>query len=222
VSDQFWYLDQTERVAGWDDRFKLEFEPVERGFSNKRRGGLHVTVPRERTTDFVWTEMSECLVQERTLDLLREHRLTGFITKPATARFENSDETPPALWEFIVIGWGGMARPESGIRYNEEMSTPEYGFLKYTELVDSEKLMDVSQWDGSDFFIVWPLPRFIMVTDRAVSVIRRHRLTGVRVRPLSKLTEEISGSGLGFSPGRLSDFMPDERARELGEPLGIY
>ena len=39
-------------------------------------------------------------------------------------------------------------------------------------------LIDASKWDGSDFFMVWPLPLFIFVTDRVVRAIHDSRLTG--------------------------------------------
>jgi hypothetical protein len=32
-------------------------------------------------------------------------------------------------------------------------------------------------WDGSDFFMVWPLPRFIFVTEKAKNVVERAGLS---------------------------------------------
>jgi hypothetical protein len=77
-------------------------------------------------------------------------------------------------------------------------------------------LIDDSQWDGSDFFMVWPLPLFHFVSERAARVMLEHDLTGGvllemdEIRPLD-----------GLSPGRLSYWMPFERARALGESLQI-
>ena len=72
-------------------------------------------------------------------------------------------------------------------------------------------MIDASQWDGSDFFIVWPLPLYVFVTSRVVQVIRDHRLMGVRLKTPAEL--EIDGA----SPGRLSHWMPEDRARQLRE-----
>jgi hypothetical protein len=55
--------------------------------------------------------------------------------------------------------------------------------------------------------------------DYAAQIIRRERLTGIKLLPASEVRLR-SGGTLG--PGRLSHWMPEKRARELGEPLGIY
>jgi hypothetical protein len=216
---QFWYLapPNSPPEAEWDPD-KMKLEPVTRGGGRKRLSDLHVVLSSGVLKDFNRTWHREWLILDRTLDLLKKHRLSGFITKPVTARFADSDEVPPKLWEVVVIGWGGMASPRSGIRFDEVSSSPEYGFLRYTDLRDAEKLIDVTQWDGSDFFMVWSLPRFVFITKRVARVIREHGLKGAHIKAVTELAQ-TSG---GFSPGRLSDFMPDERARELGEPLGIY
>jgi hypothetical protein len=171
--------------------------------------------------DFVWTWYTECLVRDRTLELLRRHEFSGFEVKPVTARFEKSVQRPPTLWELRLTGWAGMAKPESGIRLDESASCKVCGKLRYTGLTNAEQLIDESKWDGSDFFIVWPLPKFVFATERVVNVIREHHLTGVRIEPVSELKTSPHVIP-GYSPGRLSYRMPEKRARELGEPLGIY
>jgi hypothetical protein len=83
-------------------------------------------------------------------------------------------------------------------------------------------LIDDQQWDGSDFFIVWPLPGYRFTIDRVARAIREHQFTGVQFTA----PESLDFNGRLFpqtlSPGRLSWWMPEPRARELGEPLGIY
>ena len=107
-----------------------------------------------------------------------------------------------------------MASAESGINLVERCDA--CGYLRYSGCDNPEKLIDVSQWDGSDFVKVWPLPNFIFVTDRVIQVIRDHRLKGAVLKQPGEL--ELSGD---LSPGRLSYWMPEERARELGATLGI-
>jgi hypothetical protein len=174
-------------------------------------------LPDGDVEDFVWTWYSECLVQDRTLELLRSSGLTGFELKPVKARFKKSTGRPPRLWEMVVTGWAGMAKPESGIHLDESKSCPACGHLRYTGLINARQLIDETEWDGSDFFMVWPIPRFIFVSEAVVRLFRERGLTGVEVVPVAKL-ESMDG----FAPGRLSYYMPEPRARAIGEPLGIY
>jgi hypothetical protein len=83
-------------------------------------------------------------------------------------------------------------------------------------LRNPKELIDPNLWDGSDFFMVWPMPGYVFVTDRLVTIILDHQLTGARCTPVSEL-----GRTDGFSPGRLHYYMPQERARQLGGALGI-
>jgi hypothetical protein len=65
--------------------------------------------------------------------------------------------------------------------------------------------------------MVWPLPRFVFVNDKAVNLIREENLTGVRIIE----TPQIDIFADKISPGRLSKWMPVARARALGQRLGI-
>ena len=81
---------------------------------------------------------------------------------------------------------------------------------------NTAKLIDAAQWDGSDLFIVWPLPRFIFVTDPAAEIIRANRLTGaVLVEPEALVLIH------GYSPGRLSRWMPEAGARSWASRWGF-
>jgi hypothetical protein len=104
---------------------------------------LNVVLPDGEVQDFVWTWQSECMVQERTLEILRSEGLTGFEVKPVNARFRKSHKQPPKLWELQVTGWAGMAKSESGIHLNEATSCSVCGYLDYTGLQNPEELIDV-------------------------------------------------------------------------------
>ena len=91
--------------------------------------------------------------------------------------------------------------------------------MKYSDIKNASRLIDEAQWDGSDFFMVWPLPRFVFVTQRVVDCIRDHRLQGVVPQPTSEIEPTTYNSG--YAPGRLSHCMPEVRARELGKADGI-
>jgi hypothetical protein len=225
AESQFWHLaspDSTARLAEWVPG-EIETEkvvcPVDAGHrrGGKRLTNLSVALRGNGVEDFVWTWLSECLVQDNVLEIFRKNGFTGFDVKPMKAKFKrDSDNNPPRLWELLVMGWAGMASAESGIKLTKECRA--CGLLRYSRCVNPGKLIDVSQWDGSDFFMVWPLPKFIFITERVARVIRDNAITGVVLqRPA-----DISFGMVPFiGPGRLSYRMPPERARELGGALGI-
>ena len=115
-----------------------------------------------------------------------------------------------------MTGWAGIAPAESGVRLVERCDG--CGHIRYSGCENSDALIDVSQWDGGDFFMVWPLPKYIFVTDRVAQLVRDNRLMGaVLERPA-----DLRFTSGGFSPGRLSYWMPEQRAHEFGDALGIY
>ena len=126
----------------------------------------------------------------------------------------------PKLWELKLTGWAGMASETSGIKLRYDC--PGCGHLSYTTFTDASKLIVTEQWDGSDFFMVWPLPRYIFVSQRVHDIVERERLTGCQLIPVEELESPLAHGIDTMSPGRLHQCMPEERARELGEPLGIY
>jgi uncharacterized protein CXXCG len=212
----------TYKLAEWAQG-EMDLEPVvcpaDPGHQRpgKRLTDLSVTLPRNSVDDIVWTWCSECLLTDRVLELFRAAGLTGFEVKPVKARYERADTEPPRLWELVVTGWAGMAPPDSGIKLIRHCEV--CGIKVYSGPTDLEHVISPSQWDGSDFFIVWPMPKFVFITDRVVQAIRDNGLAGAMIEP---------PEAMRFSPddtiggGRLSYWMPEQRARELGEPLGIY
>jgi len=185
--------------------------------SGPRLSPLDLLLPN-RPTDFLWTAASDCLIQDDVLEAFNAAGVTGFAAHHAKARFRRPQPgAPPVLWELKVIGWGGMARPESGIALDASRSCQYCGHLVYSRFTNPAALIDPSAWDGSDVFIVWPLPRYIMFTEKAAAIIRREEFTGTTLLDLAEL--EVSTGSL--SPGRLSYWFPEEAARRLGLPLGI-
>ncbi len=219
---RFWRLENPDRsreVADWDDGVELEqvicprFPGHQR--AGKRIGDLKVVLQGHAVGDFIW--VLDVAIRDRVLRLLRDSGITGFEVRRVAARFAHSREPAPALWQVVVTGWAGTAKPESGIHLDESRSCQFCGHLRYTGLINAHELVDPTKWDGSDFFMVWPMPGYILVTRRVVDIILEHGLTGVRCTPVSELEATD-----GFAPGRLHYYMPEPRARQLGEPLGIY
>jgi hypothetical protein len=226
VTTKFWQLSgprSTARLAEWVPE-EMDLETVvcpasiwhQRG--GKRLTDLSIALRgKNDVQDFVWTWLSECLFQDRVLGLFRVELLTGFEVESVKARFKRwRPEEPPTLWELVVTGWAGVAPPESGIKLVTHCDACRH--RTYSDFTNPEALIDESQWDGSDFFMVWPLPGFVFVSERAAQLIRRYELTGCVLEAVAQLKYDNTG----LTPGRLSYWMPDTRAHELGDPLGIY
>jgi hypothetical protein len=214
--------ESSRNLADWaEDMDHLETIecPIDSGHRRpgRRMPNLSVTLPGNTVRDFVWTWGSSCLFTDRVLSMFTARGFAGFTTKPVKAVFRRCKDSPPKLWELVVTGWAGMAPPESGIKLR--MNCPGCGQIYYSSWTDFSKLIDRSQWDGADFFMVWPLPKFIFITGRVAAFIREQKFTGALILPTANFRDAALST---LSPGRLSYSMPEDRARELGEPLGIY
>ena len=163
----------------------------------RRIGTLEVSFSDSASDDVLWTWYSECLMKVEIADHLANARLTGFELKIANV-IDRSLQTSEIYSEFTITGWGGVARPESGITLIQKCSV--CGMLIYSGVNNWPNLIDWEQWDGADFFMIWPLPRYIFTTARAVELMRQMRLTGVSFRPIEEL-DQLSGN---LTPGRMS------------------
>ncbi len=146
---------------------------------------LSVILPGRSVEDIVWTWHTECLLTDRAYDLLKASGFTGFETKPVKAVFKRPGQQAPRLRELIVTGSGGVAPPEAGIRVTFEC--PACGRKKYSDCTNPARLVDVSQWDGSDFFTVAPFIGYILVTDRVAQAIRSNKIRGAVLKRLRDL-----------------------------------
>ena len=243
LNTDFWLLNwpyaKAREMAEWDpealDDLKSKYpdrrvtEVLGNPFQRPEGVLLPVILKSRRIRDFVWTVYSDCLIQEHVLAMFRKRGLSGFEAfptavrqRPSRRKAANDVETHdvaglPTLWELAAVGWGGMARPESGIRLKEELPG---GSRFYSGITDPSRLIDGSQWDGSDFFIVYPIVRCIFVTDRVARLVAEERLTGVELVPVSEMPTRYTDTVI--SAAGLRHCLPEERAREIGEPLGIY
>lgn len=207
------------------DKLEAQYGKMQPWIPMHRVSGVpfYLKLAGKQLHDIIWTWYSQCIITDRVLEMFRDQGFTGFQVLPVLARWKKS-RTPnmpeiPTLWELIPTGWGGMAPEESGIhRVAPPDGHPE--LLRYSALTDPSKLIDDKQWDGSDFFILWPMPTYINVTDRVASFIRANRLKTAVLERIDKLTVDEKSSG--YTPGPLEWYLPEPRAREIGEPLGIY
>jgi hypothetical protein len=222
----FWSLEshmQEQRLARGvkgEVNFETLFCPIDDGHqrAGKRLSNLSVSLPRPPVEDFVWTWLSDCLIKDSVLELFKKNGFSGFDVKPVRAIFKRSDTEPPPLWELLETGSGGIAPPESGIRFIG--SCPGCSFRSYSAWTDPERLIDQSQWDGSDFFSVWPVHK-LFITERVMRAIRDNKLKGYVVKPLREVVFPKSIIP-EVNAGPLPERIPRREALELCAKLGGY
>jgi hypothetical protein len=78
-------------------------------------------LPSYNVGDFTWTSSSELLTTEHVIDLFRKAGFTGFevgnVTIEKVRRKPGKGDTQiPRLRELRIVGRGGEAHPDSGIR----------------------------------------------------------------------------------------------------------
>jgi hypothetical protein len=182
----------------------------------KRIGDLRVIPHPSGLKDFSWTWLSDMLISARTLDLLRRHHITGFEVRTVEAEYPKKTQvSPPELYEVVVTGWAGWAARDAGLSVLRSCPCGETLFT----IAHPTRLIDPTAWDGSDMFIVWPLPRFRFITERLANIIRQEKLSGAALLPLEKIRID---PGAEINAGSLLEWMPEERANELRQKFGIY
>jgi hypothetical protein len=169
----------------------------------------------DRTEWIIWWFMGR-VIHHEILEEFEREKFTGFRTEPATVKFKDGTISEDYR-EFIVTGWAGAARPESGVKIREDCQACHW--KNYTAISDPEKLIDWSQWSGEDFFMVWPLPLFMLVTERVANWFKAKKSRRYLVRGPGDRGKLVRGAG--FTVGRLSDFMPVDLAIKYGRPLGL-
>ena len=209
-------------IADLDPKASNEMERIFCAISpGHRRVGralspLSVLLPCSPAPDVIFSWRSRCLLSDKVCDVFARERLTGFSTKSATAKIRETGVRVDVS-ELVVTGWGGVAPISSGIREVEHCNG--CGYLRYSGIEEPKALIDPVNWDGSDFFMIWPLPNYRFVTQRVVEACKAHGITGVSFERNMPLP---SGRVLsGYSPGRLSYYMPADRAHALGDRLRI-
>lgn len=182
---QFWKFSRsnsTKELADsdgneiFDDPIYCEVDPGHRG-AGRRRSNLSLILPSRNFKDVIWTWMSECLVGDRVLAMFAQEKLTGYQTRPACAKIPDGSRIL-GLHELVVTGWGGMSPPSSGIQLIEHCKS--CGHKVYSTYRHPSLIFDQAKWDGSDFFMVWPLPRYIFVSDRVRQLVVDAGFRGAR------------------------------------------
>jgi hypothetical protein len=177
---------------------------------------LSVHIKSNALDEFIWTWGGDCIIREDVCGEFKKDGITGFMVKPVVIKKRGIVIGDIKYYELITIGWAGMAKRESGISIREECRACRYRM--YSGVDKPAEIIDIGQWDGSDVFMVWPLPRYRFITEKVVSIMEVKRYRGARVANIGELRMK---RGETLTPGRLGNYMPHERAERLGGPLGI-
>lgn len=159
---------------------------------------LRIELPSSNLPNFMRTQLNDWIITEETATMFEESGFLGYRLKPVTVvkvRKGNRKEIPE-LWEFIAMGGGGEADLKSGIRLRYECAVCD--LKRYTNFRNG-LFIDESQWDGSDFFTVRPLPKYIIVTERVKIFIEQRKLSNCRLIPTEELMGEVEDGELGIA-----------------------
>jgi hypothetical protein len=171
---------------------------------------LRVIGPVRQLTDFEWSVYGDAITSPAVACGFRDAGFTGFEVLPT--EILTTTETPIGreAVQLKVYGWGGVAPQSSGVRVLSECKAcGRRVFSKYTS---PERLFTRTQWDGSDFFVIWPLPGYIMITLKVRNHLLAAGYSGIKVRPLSELP---MGPGHTLTPGHLEDWLDKERVAAM-------
>jgi hypothetical protein len=183
---------------------------------SRRVADLELEVRHTRHDEWIVAAFCQGLVMHaRLLEEFEKRSLTGYRLRPATVRFRDGSLSREYS-QLVVTGWAGVAPPESGIELIEACG--QCGYKRYSALERPEHLIDWSQWTGDDFFMVWPLPNYIMITERVASVLRELTVNSYRLKDPRQLQQQYS---FGYTVGRLSQYLPEDLASKYGGALGL-
>lgn len=166
--------------------------PLDEGHqrAGNRITDLIIDLPSYKVPHFMRTLLSDWIITNEVANLFKEAGFSGYMLKPVIVNKvrRGNKKDVPLLWELIVTGKGGDAHPKSGIKLKYECNA--CGHKVYTGF-GKGLFIDESQWDGSDLFTVWPLPKFVLVTERVKEFIEKQKLTNCKLIQ----TEQLVGKG---------------------------
>jgi hypothetical protein len=167
----------------------------------------------------IWLNAGPVVVHTALLGEFQSNGITGYRTTQATVYFRDGSVSQEYS-QITVVGWAGIARPESGVQLIEKC--PGCELRRYSGMESAENLIDWNQWSGDDFFLEWPLVNFILVTKRVVDLLSALKVKSYRVASLRKYeNRNLPVSYQGFTVGRLSMYMPSDVAIKYGQPYGL-
>jgi len=158
-------------------------------------------------------------IHQDVMEQFERQKFTGFRTCPAQVTFADGG-TSDSYREFVVTGWGGVAQPESGVHVCEEC--PGCKWKLYGGVTDWDRVIDPKQWQGEDFFVVWPFVTHIFCTARVADWLRASGLKSFTIgTPFAKEKRRPHITDSVYPRVALSQYFPQDLAIKYGRPLGI-
>ena len=183
----------------------------------RRIGDLALEVKHNKKDEkIIWAWISGCVLHKSILAEFEHHGFTGYRLRPATVRFRHGTVSDQ-YEELVVIGSAGAARPESGIRPTKKCEICHT--IRYSAPTDCSQIIDWDQWTGDDFFVVWPLPRNILITERVAELLLKLGVKSYRLGGFQDFHPVIWTTGI--LPLRLSNYLPADLVAKYGPPLGL-
>jgi hypothetical protein len=206
-----------------ENSFDVELCPTTSGMDQhrlrRRAGDLSFEVTHNKRDHWIISGIiGGMVIHARLLEEFAKRGFTGYRLRPATVRFRDGYLSQDYS-ELIVTGWAGVAPPESGIELVEACGG--CGYKKYTSLKHPEHLIDWDQWTGEDFFIVWPLPGYKMISRRVADTLAELNVHSYRLDSMIHPRENRFSFNFGYSVGPLSSSLPEDLAIRYGVPLGL-
>lgn len=118
------------------------------------------------------------LISDRMKDILISNGLTGWITYPIRLTDKKGNEVS-GYNGFSIIGRGG-----EWANWAEIASIPDVW-----ERVHARCQYNMSSWDGSDFFRIYP--NFVCISYRCYDVLKKNKITAIDVNPISDIADII-------------------------------
>lgn len=138
--------------------------------------------------DALFSARSSFVFRNKVFAEFEKENLTGWIRNPASIhRADSTVET--GFGELWIKGFAGIANQKGGCRLLWKCRT--CGNTRYApgfSVADAFKNLD---WDGSDFFTLWPLVNYRFCTDRAKAVLERFHTEEIRFINAEELTKPL-------------------------------
>lgn len=212
---RFYYMCNGDKFknAWWSDDMDFEGSILCSKYPSHQRPGrrknpLRIKFESSKIGDFIWTWYSECVITENIANLFKEAGFTGYRLEPliVTGVKGGDISSLPKMWEFKVTGKGGNICKLNQIKIKKECECCKH--IVYSDFKRGLHL-DESLIDGSDFFTVWPLPMFIITTEKVKNFIEKNEISNVKLIPLEDLEGE--GEEGSLSPGNYEDWLNNIR-----------
>lgn len=151
---------------------------------------LRYEMGRAVPKDVVWSGATPIIVHRRVIDLLLDHRFTGWGTYPVEVYGKLGELYP----DYLGLSFGGRCGPLDGSRSEKIMVEMPGGLIPHWR----GYYFDEASWDGSDFFMCSDQTGVKFVTEDVVKAFKKAKVRGIPFEALDSIQ-------VSFNPGAESD-----------------